>query len=134
MEVEPNDAPKEATAIKANTTVSGVIESGDVDSVVVTLRKGQRLSAEVEAIRLGGEMTDVVLIVIGPDGRPILQVDDTPTTRQDPFVSLVAPVDGLYVLQVRDTAFGGGPSSTYALHVGDYPRPKGIFPPGGQDG
>jgi hypothetical protein len=133
-EVEPNDSPMQATAIKANTTVSGVIDSGDVDSVVVTLRKGQRLTAEVEAIRLGGEMTDVVLIVIGPDGRPIIHVDDTPTTRQDPFASLVAPVDGPYVLQVRDTAFGGGPNSTYALHVGDFPRPKGIFPPGGEAG
>ena len=131
-EVEPNDGPKQAIAVASNTTISGVIDSGDVDSVVVALRKGQRLSVEVEAIRLGGEMTDLVLTVIGPDGRPIIEVDDTPTTRQDPFVSLVAPGDGPYILQVRDTAFGGGPNSTYALHVGDFPRPKGIFPPGGQ--
>ena len=133
-EVEPNDTPKEATAVAFNTTIAGVIDSGDVDSVVVTLKKGQRLSAEVEAIRLGGEMTDMVLTVIGPDGRPIIQVDDTPTTRQDPSASLVAPADGAYVLQVRDTAYGGGPNSTYALHVGDFPRPTGIFPPGGQAG
>ena len=133
-ESEPNDDPKQATAVPPNATISGVIDSGDVDSVVVTLRKGQRLSAEVEAIRLGGEMTDMVLTVIGPGGRQVVQVDDTPTTRQDPFASFVAPSGGRYIVQVRDTAFGGGPTSTYALHVGDFPRPKGVFPPGGQAG
>ncbi len=133
-EVEPNDGPKEATAASLNATMSGVIDPGDVDSFVVTLRKGERLSAEVEAIRLGGEMTDMVLTVIGPDGRTIIQVDDTLMARQDPFASLVAPGDGRYILQVRETAFGGGSSSTYALHLGDFPRPKAIFPPGGQAG
>lgn len=133
-EVEPNDDPKQATAVTPNTTISGVIDSGDLDSAALVLRKGQRLSVEVQAIRLGGEMTDLVLAVIGPDGRRIVQVDDTPTTRQDPFVSFVAPGDGRYVLQVRDTAFGGSPTSTYALHVGDFRRPQGIFPPGGQAG
>ena len=44
------------------------------------------------------------------------------------------PSDGRYILQVRDTAYGGGPTSTYALLVGDFPRPRGIFPPGGQAG
>ena len=39
-EVEPNDGLKEATAVGLNTTISGVIDSGDVDSFVVTLRKG----------------------------------------------------------------------------------------------
>ena len=63
-----------------------------------------------------------------------MQVDDTPTTRQDPSASIVATADGAHTIQVRDTAFGGGPGSTYALHVGDFPRPRGIFPPGGQAG
>jgi hypothetical protein len=133
-EVEPNDAPKAASAVRLGTTISGVIDAGDIDSFAVTLRKGERLAAEVEAIRLGGEMTDVVLTVIGPDGSKIIDVDDTLITKQDPFVSLVAPSDGRYILQIRDTAYGGGPSNTYAFHLGDFPRPKGIFPPGGQAG
>ena len=81
------------------------IDSGDVDSFVVTLRKGQRISAEVEAIRLGGEMTDMLLTVVGPDGRTITEVDETLMARQDPFVSLIAPSDGRYLLKVRDAAF-----------------------------
>ena len=36
-------------------------------------------------------MSDMVLTVIGPDGSKIVQVDDTPTTHQDPFASIIAP-------------------------------------------
>jgi hypothetical protein len=134
VESEPNDDPRGAPGIPLNTTVAGVIDSGDVDCVAVGLRKGQRLAAEVQAVRLGGEMTDTVLTVFGPDHRQLAFVDDTPSTRQDPFTSIVAPADGTYTVLVRDAGFGGGPTSTYALHVGDFPRPTGVFPPGGQAG
>ena len=133
-EREPNDDRKTAQAVPLNTTIAGVIDTGDIDSVSVLLEKGQRLSAEIEAIRLGGEMTDTQLAVLGPDGRPVALSDDTAATRQDPFATLVAPVAGAYVINIRDTNFGGGPSSTYALHVGDFPRPSAVFPPGGQAG
>jgi hypothetical protein len=133
-EREPNDNPKGALTVPLNTTVAGVVESGDVDCVAVALRRGGRLSAEVQAVRLGGELTDTVLTVLDPHGRPIAQADDTPITRQDPFASIVAPADGTYTVQIRDTSFGGGPGSTYALHVGVFPRPSGVFPPGGQAG
>src|SRR5262249_39086844 len=75
-----------------------------------------------------------VMTVFGPDGKALATVDDTSATRQDPFVSLVAPAEGTYTIRVRDTNFGGGPSSTYALHVGDFPRPTIVFPPGGTAG
>jgi hypothetical protein len=133
-ETEPNDEPKRAQAVGLNNTIAGVIDSGDVDYFAVSLRKGQRLSAEVQAVRLGGEMTDTVLDILGPDFRTFATADDCPITRQDPFASIVAPADGSYKIRVRDTAFGGGPSNTYALHVGEFPRPTGIFPPGGQAG
>jgi hypothetical protein len=133
-ETEPNDEPKTAQSVGLNNTVAGVIDSGDVDRFAVSLRKGQRLSAEVQAVRLGGEMTDTVLEIVGPDSRPLASVDDHPITRQDPFASIVAPADGKYTITVRDTAFGGGPSNTYALHMGEFPRPSGVFPAGGQAG
>ena len=111
-----------------------MIDSGDVDCVAVPLRKGQRLSAEVQAVRLGGEMTDTVLTVLGPDGGQLARW----TTRRSPARtrsprSSPRPT-ARYTIQVRDTAFGGGPTSTYALHVGDFPRPRASSPgrPGGQ--
>ncbi len=129
-ELEPNDDLKRAQAVPLNATVSGVIDSGDVDAFAVPLRKGQRLSAEVQAVRLGGEMTDAVLSISAPDGRSIVEVDDTAIARQDPFASIIAEVDGVYTVAVRDTAYGGGPANTYALHLGEFPRPIAVFPPG----
>jgi hypothetical protein len=134
QESEPNDDRKHAQTVPLNTAVAGVIDSGDVDCVAVAVRKGQRLAAEVQAIRLGGEMTDTLLAVFGPDGRPLVEVDDTPITRQDPYISFSAPADGIYTIVVRDTSFGGSPISTYALYVGEFPRPSAIYPPGGQAG
>lgn len=58
-------------------TVAGVVEAGDIDCYTVTLTKGQRLSAEIEAIRLGSPL-DAVLTIYGPDGQVITEVDDTP--------------------------------------------------------
>ena len=133
-EVEPNDDIKSARDIPLNTTVAGVVDSGDVDIVTVVLKRNQRLSAEVQAIRLGGELTDTVLTVFGPDGKVLATVDDTFATRQDPFISLLAPEEGTYAIQIRESSFLGGPSSTYALHVGDFPRPSIVFPPGGEAG
>src|SRR5262249_35502818 len=110
------------------------MESGGIDSFSVELKKGQRLAAEVQAVRLGGELTDTGITVIGPDGRELATGDDTPLFRQDPFVTLIAPADRIYMVHVRETSYGGGDSNRYILHLGNFPRPAAIFPPGGQSG
>jgi hypothetical protein len=133
-EAEPNSAVSEAQVVPPNVTIAGVIEAGDVDCFELTLRRGDRLSAEVEAIRLGGPMLDTLVAVFGPDGKKIVSVDDTPLFRQDPFVTIVAPADGRYVVQVRETSFDGDENSRYALHLGTFPRPAYVYPAGGQAG
>jgi hypothetical protein len=133
-EKEPNDTPRQAQTLPLNVSVAGLIEAGGLDRFAVRLKKGQRLAAEVEAIRLGGEMTDTVLTVFGPDGRELSTVDDTSLFHQDPFLTLLAPDDGVYVVQVRETNNGGGDASRYVLHVGTFVRPAAVFPPGGQSG
>ena len=60
-EHEPNDEKPQAVSL--NVSVAGVTEAGGVDRFAVTLRKGQRLSAEVEGIRLGGERNDTAITV-----------------------------------------------------------------------
>ncbi len=133
-EKEPNDTPRQAQQVPLNVSVAGVIESGGIDCFAVRLKKGQRLAAEVEAVRLGGELTDTVLTVLGADGRELATVDDTPLFRQDPFLTLLAPDDGVYTVQVRETNNGGGDASRYVLHLGTFARPVAVFPPGGQAG
>jgi hypothetical protein len=133
-EREPNNSPKQAQRVDRNVTVTGIVENGDRDCFALELKKGERLSAEVEAIRAGGELFDAVLTVFGPDDKELVTVDDTPLFRQDPFASLLAPADGIYTIQVRETNYGGGENSRYLLHVGTYPRPVAVFPPGGPGG
>ncbi|HLQ46054.1 MAG TPA: PPC domain-containing protein, partial [Planctomycetaceae bacterium] len=40
--------------------------------------------------------------------------------------------DGKYIIQIRETAYGGG--SNYRLHVGTFPRPLAVYPAGGKLG
>jgi hypothetical protein len=60
--------------------------------------------------------------------------DDTALLKQDSVASIVAPKDGKYIVQLRDSAFGGSGDSYYRLHVGTFPRPRVVFPLGGQAG
>ena len=60
--------------------------------------------------------------------------DDSALLLQDPVASLVAPEDGRYIIMLRDSAYGGGDNCRYALHVGTFPRPRVVFPAGGQPG
>ena len=132
--VEPNETPKQAMSISNNVTVTGVLEKGDVDCFQVRLRKGERLAAEIEAVRLGANMVDTVLTVIGPDGTRLANVDDTSLFAQDPSLTLIAPVDGMYVVRVQEANLEGDENSRYALHVGSFPRPTSVFPAGGPVG
>jgi hypothetical protein len=133
-EVEPNNDPAHAQKIDYNTTVSGVIKNEDVDCFSVEARKGQRLSVEVEGMRLGRGVFDPRLAVLDETGAVIADVDDTWLALQDPFVSLVAPHDGHFVIQLREVTYGGSDDCDYRLHVGAFPRPTSIYPLGGRMG
>ena len=133
-EVEPNNNPEEAQAISAGSTVTGILGSGDVDHFKVTAKKGERLSAEIEAVRLASHLTDLKLQVFGPDHRPIASADDTPLGKQDPYLTMIADRDGDYVVQIKNSGSDGNDDSRYALHLGHFPRPDYVYPPGGPVG
>lgn len=129
------DSEKNPVAlVPVNTTVSGVLASGDVDRYAIKVEQGQRLSAEVEAIRLGATMLDTMLAVYAPDGKQLAAADDTDLYRQDPFLTIIAPVTGEYVVEVRETNYEGDENSLYALHLGTFPRPAFVYPAGGRAG
>ena len=133
-EVEPNNDITNAQWIPLNTTVSGVIKSEDVDCFAVDLKRGQRLSAEVEGIRLGRALFDSRLTITTTNGTVLADVDDTWLAMQDPFASLVVPEDGRYIIRLRDATYGGNDQCRYRLHVGSFPRPTCVFPPGAHTG
>jgi hypothetical protein len=131
-EIEPNNEPAKAQKVALNTTVAGIITSEDVDCFLVEAKKGQRLSAEVEGIRLGRAAFDARLTLLDTNGTALADVDDTWLGMQDPFLSIVAPYDGSYVIQLRESTYGGNGDCHYRLHIGNFPRPTVVFPQGGR--
>ena len=132
-EVEPNE-PGKAQAVPMNSTISGVIASEDIDCFSVSARKGERLSAEIEAIRLGRSALDPYLRLRDSEGNVLAKADDTSLLMQDCYLSVVVPKDGTYLIEVRDTTYGGSDAFQYRLHIGNFPRPSAVFPAGGQAG
>lgn len=133
-EVEPNTAVEKAQAVPLNHTIHGTIAAEDVDCFAVELKKGQRFSAEIEGLRLGSHKFDPHLALLDPKGFQLVVADDSPATMQDGVLSVIAPDDGRYVVQVREAAYGGDDQSRYRLHVGTFPRPTAVFPAGAPAG
>lgn len=117
-----------------NVTILGVLEEGDRDRYTATFSKSERVSIEIEAVRLGYVLLDTILTVSDPNGKVIATVDDTPLYKQDPFLTFVAETAGEYTIEVRETAYEGDNRSRYALHLGNFIRPAFVFPPGGPSG
>jgi hypothetical protein len=132
QEVEPNGEFTAPQAIAMNTVVNGTIGSEDVDYYVVQAKQGQRISAEIVAMRLSSAMFDPYVAILDEKRFELGTNDDTALALQDGFVSIVAPADGKYYIEVRESAYANG--STYRLHVGTFPRPKSVFPGGGKLG
>lgn len=133
-EQEPNNDPAHAQKVEFNSTISGVVNNEDVDCFSVEAKKGQRVSVEVEGMRLGRGLLDSRFTILDPNGSVIADSDDTWLAMQDPFVSLIAPSDGRYIIQLREVTYGGNDKCQYRLHVGSFPRPTSIFPLGGRAG
>lgn len=134
LEQEDNNSAAEAQSVPLNVTIVGVVEAADADCFRVSLQKGQQLSVEAEAMRTGGAMFDAVINLYDDSGAWLASIDDTPLTRQDPWLSFTAPDSGEYIVEIHEAGFEGSEDSRYALHLGDFSRPATVWPPGGQAG
>jgi hypothetical protein len=130
---ESHDAAH-AQPIPLNVTVSGVIQYEEVDYFSVEAKKGERITAEVEGMRLGNTMFDPWLAITRKGGGMLASCDDTALLMQDPIISILAPEDGTYIIQLRDSTYGGSDRCRYRLHAGTFPQPTAIYPPGGPAG
>ncbi len=133
-EVEPNNKFDQAQKVEPNTTVHGIATLEDEDYFVCHLKKGQRLTAEVEAIRLGQTMFDAYVAILDPQRFELSARDDTPLLRTDCYASIVAPADGEYRVVVREAAYEGSESCRYRLHISHAPRPSAVYPTGAKPG
>jgi len=133
-EVEPNGEFEKPQPIPLNCTVHGIVQSEDQDLFVVECKKGQRLSVEVEGMRLGVTVFDPYVAILDAKRFELATSDDSPLLGQDGGCSIVVPADGKYVVQVRESAYGGNGACQYRLHVGTFPRPTAVIPAGGKPG
>jgi hypothetical protein len=133
-ESEPNNDFAKPQPIAMNVTVNGVADNEDVDYFVVEAKKGERISAEVEGIRLGVTLFDPYVAIMDAKRFELASSDDAALVWQDGEASVVAPGDGKYVIQVRESAYAGNGNCLYRLHVGNFPRPTATVPAGGKVG
>jgi hypothetical protein len=131
-EVEPNSEFDKPQSISMNCTVQGSIGGEDVDYFVVECKKGQRLSVEIEAMRLGIAFWDPYIAILNEKRFELITNDDSPMIGQDSGCSILVPAAGKNIIMVREAAFGAG--NQYRLHVGNFPRPTAVIPAGGKPG
>ncbi len=120
--------------IPLNVTVHGIVQNEEVHYFAVDMKKGQRLSAEIEGMRLAGSFFDPYLAILNSKRFELAVCDDAPLLGQDAAVSILVPEDGRYIIQVRESAYGGNGGCNYRLHVGTFPRPLAVVPSGGRLG
>ena len=103
----------------------------------VELKKGERLTAELEGVRIkkgrSNPFFDPYIAILNSERFELATSDDAPLLQQDCLCSIEAPEDGKYIVVVRDSSFGGN-NDRYRLHVGSFPRPIAVVPAGGAPG
>ena len=133
VEAEPNDERAKATKLARGTVAAGILKPLDLDYFELRGRRGERVTIEVEARRLGTPVIPVVS-VLAANGRSLMQERETRGIEHDCRLSFTPTMDGVYYVLVRDHVYAGGESACYRLIVEDAPYATGLFPMGGQRG
>ena len=136
-----NDTLAKAQPVPLNCTVEGQILQGpdmDKDYYWTRFNAGERISVEVESVRLGtlhyGGENDLAVRVLDDQGKELGRNDDSALFVQDPVLSIVAPKTGTYFIEIKQQVFYRPQQSWYRAHIGNFSRPLALFPAGGQTG
>ena len=112
-----------------NVTVNGIAANEDIDYYEMQAKKGERITVEVEGIRLGLTLFDPYVAILNARRFELATSDDNAFIWQDGFVSLVAPEDGKYVIAVREAAYAGNASAFIAcMSATSHDRPPRFLP------
>ena len=123
QEVEPNDELQTAQRLNTtSTTINGrLARAGDVDTFRIDLTRGQKLVADIDAVRHLGSPMDAVLQIVSPQGSVLAQNDDD--SGHDPRIIFDAPSSGPYLVRLfgfpatpdSSIRFAGGNNFVYRL-------------------
>ncbi len=138
-----NDTPSTAMPVSPNVTIRGTVSNsrrGDRDLYKVPATPGQRISVEVDCVRMadkhyGDAEYDLAASILDSKGRELAINDDNSMHQQDPVLSIQVPAEaGDHVfVEVRRSVFVSH-EVHYAVHIGSFARPVITYPAGGQVG
>jgi hypothetical protein len=128
-EIEGDPVP---LTVPTPVTINGrIFPRENIDVWVIHAKKGQTVTCEVFASRLGSPL-DSHLQVLGPDDKEIAANDDA--KGKDSLVHFTAPADGKYKVRIQDVTRNGGPDYVYRLTITTGPYVDHLFPLGGRRG
>ena len=122
-----NKAVTNAQALALPVAVDGTCEELSYDFYKFTAKKGDRVSVDCVARRLGSAL-DPVVRVFDTKGRELAWSDDDPSVGRDSRARFEIPAPGVYFIEVRDIEYRGGPAFRYRLRVGNFPLVEFPFP------
>lgn len=136
-----NDTLETALAVTPNVSVRGKMgpsARGDVDLYKIPVVAGQRISVEVDSVRIadihyGGSEYDLAARILDENGKELASNDDNPLHLQDPVLSAKASHNGFAFVEVKRSVFVPY-DRDYVVHIGTNRRPLVAFPLGGQSG
>ncbi len=135
-EVEPNDDLAAPQKISMNVTIEAEAKPEETDYYQISVKKGERISVEVEGLRINNINQNIAIdpyvAILNKDRFEIASADGSALLKQESILSIVAPEDGDYIVEVRDAAYQG--RGRYRAHIGNFPRPTAIYPAGGKAG
>lgn len=114
-EIVEDELPGEPipVAVKLPVTINGrVFPREDVDVWTVSLAKGQKLTAFVDADRIGSPL-QARLEALDPAGK--LAGESVASPGKDPHLEITARLDGVYQVRITDARADGGPAFVYRL-------------------
>ena len=113
-------------------TINGrIFPREDVDVWSFKAKKGQAITCEVNAARLGSPL-DSIIEVYDPHGQRIAENDDH--FGADSFLRFRASEDGSYQVRIHDVNFKGGQAYVYRLTLTADPYVDRVYPLGGRRG
>ena len=128
LEKEPNNDLKSAQRVPVPCDITGTFApAGDLDFYAFSVKKGEKYVIETIGDRQGG-LVDPFLIGYSSLGKKLISVDDSgrnvgqlrfTTNNRDARWDFVAPSDGEYFVQVRDSYYQqrGDPRFVYRLSI-----------------
>jgi len=135
-EVEPNDDFAMPQKIPMNVPIEAAAKPEETDYYQITVKKGDRISVEIEGLRINNINQNIAIdpyvSILNKDRFEIASADGSALLKQESILSIEAPEDGDYIVEVRDSAYQG--NGRYRAHIGNFPRPTAIYPAGGKAG